>query len=101
MSILPWSPTATRAIMPAPAAFGPVLIEPAPPGVLRVRPDGTDPARRGVEQLARRGRHRLRADVPPVEEGPQRGAVHRVHALVEQAGPVQLAQDGGDAAGPV
>src|SRR5262249_52393972 len=68
-----------------------------PAGRLRVRPGGPPPAGRGVVQLHRL---RLRRPGPEIPVG-QRQSVHRAHGAVEQPGPVQLAQDRVDAAGPV
>ena len=85
----------------ADAAARGVGVERRPAVLGRERLGGAHPARRGVEQLDRRRRRRGGADVPLAQPGLERRGVHGVHVLVQQPAPPQLAEDGGDAAGPV
>ena len=72
-----------------------------PAGRLRVRLGGPDPAGGRVVQLDGLVADRCGAQVPGVDEVPQRIAVHGADRRVEQAAPVQLAEDRRDAARPV
>ena len=75
-----------------------VEVQRVPAGRLRVRLRGPHAAGRGVIQLHRLVRHATRPRGPRQRCGMP---VHRVDGPVEQPGPVQLAEDRRDAAGPV
>src|SRR5690606_1528050 len=83
------------------APGGAVEVEGVPAVVLRVGLDRADVDGGGVPQLdglrLDRGRHRVPVGQPVAE----RAAVDRRDVAVEQPGPVELAQDGRDAARPV